>query len=124
MSALRLSARPKYRNKRVTDARGSFDSKGEAKRYAELVTLQMGGQIRNLKRQVRYKLHGARGGFICAYEADFDYEERRADGAWAQVTEDFKGFRTRDFIIKKALFEDEYQRPLLETRAPRGRGRR
>ena len=105
----------KYRNVKTTLDGISFDSRKEANRYAELRILEKAGLIQNLQMQVKYVLIpeqrepdtlGARGGVHkgrmiekeCAYIADFVYEE---DGK--TVVEDTKGFRTKDYIIKRKL---------------------
>ena len=105
----------KYRNVKTTLDGISFDSRKEANRYAELRILEKAGLIQNLQMQVKYVLIpeqrepdtlGARGGVHkgrliekeCAYIADFVYEE---DGR--TVVEDTKGFRTKDYIIKRKL---------------------
>ena len=93
----------------------TFDSKRELRRYMELETLEKNGEISNLRRQVKYVLRptqrepdiiGKKGGVKkgkviekeCAYTADFVYEE---DGE--TVVEDSKGFRTKDYAIKRKL---------------------
>lgn len=95
-----------------------FDSRKEAYRYQELLLLIRAGVIQNLKLQVRYVLipaqyetyerYGKRGQRLkdgrrllekeCAYVADFVYEENGNE-----VVEDTKGFKTKDFIIKRKL---------------------
>lgn len=74
-----------------------FDSKAEAKRWAELLLLQKGGYIRALERQVPYALD-VNGVHVCNYIADFRYRE----GA-ELVCEDVKGHRTREYILKNKL---------------------
>lgn len=98
----------KYRNKKFEFDGISFDSKREAKRYQELSFLERSGEIRNLQMQVKYILIPAQYAEVngkrkciereCAYIADFVYEE-----AGKTVVEDTKGFRTKDYIIKRKL---------------------
>lgn len=94
----------KYKNRKLTIDGEVFDSQKEARRYEELALLQRAGQISDLKRQVRYELIPAQriGGKVvekpCAYIADFVYTENGET-----VVEDTKGFRTRDYRIKKKL---------------------
>lgn len=105
----------KYRNKKVTLNGVTYDSKKEAKRHQELLLLEKSGAIRDLKRQVKYVLIptqreadtvGARGGIKkgrvieleCSYIADFVYTE---DGR--TVVEDTKGYRTKDYILKRKM---------------------
>lgn len=107
--------RNKYKNKRVEVDGIIFDSKKEATRYAELRLLEKAGTIKDLQRQVKYILIpaqrepdtiGARGGIHkgktiekeCSYIADFVY---KVDGV--TVVEDTKGFRTKDYTIKRKL---------------------
>ena len=106
----------KYHSKKVAVDGLQFDSKKEANRYMELKLLEKTGQITDLERQVKFVLIpalrepdtvGARGGVKkgkviereCSYIADFVY--RNAYGL--QVVEDTKGFRTKDYIIKRKL---------------------
>lgn len=94
----------KYRNQ---ETRG-YASKKEAARAQELSLLQIGGKIRNLREQVPYELIPAQ--FIAGkcversvvYIADFCYEELER-GEWRDVTEDSKGVRTPDYILKRKM---------------------
>lgn len=82
-----------------------FDSRKEANRYAELKLLERAGKISRLQRQVDYTLipsqyiDGKCVERACKYIADFVYMD--ADGNW--VVEDTKGFKTKDYIIKRKL---------------------
>lgn len=110
----------KYKSKKVIVNGITFDSKKEAKRYSELLLLEKAGAISDLKRQVKYILIPAQREFTneiykkgikkgqfkpgkllereCAYIADFEYIENGKI-----VVEDTKGFRTKDYIIKRKL---------------------
>ena len=96
----------KYRNKKTVIDGMTFDSKKEARRYSELLLLERTGAIHNLKTQVKYVLIPSQrdpvtGKVIereCAYKADFVYTENGET-----VVEDTKGFRTKDYIIKRKL---------------------
>ena len=94
----------KYKNRKLTIDGEVFDSQKEARRYRELAMLEKAGQISDLKRQVRYELIPAQriGGKVveksCVYIADFVYTENGET-----VVEDTKGFRTKDYIIKRKL---------------------
>ena len=94
----------KYKNRKLTIAGEVFDSQKEYSRYRELALLQKAGQISDLKRQVKYELIPSQriGGKVveksCAYIADFVYRENGET-----VVEDTKGFRTKDYIIKRKL---------------------
>ena len=94
----------------------SFDSKREARRYSELLVLLKAGEISDLARQVKYVLIpaqrepdiiGPKGGkkpgklleHELSYVADFVYKDK--DGK--EIVEDTKGFRTKEYIIKRKL---------------------
>lgn len=94
----------KYRNKKTIVNGVAFDSKKEAKRYQELLQLEEAGQITELKLQQKFELIPSQriGGKVaeraCTYKADFVYMK---DGE--MVVEDTKGFKTKDYIIKRKL---------------------
>lgn len=95
-----------------------FASLREARRYQELLLLQRAGAIRDLQMQVKYVLipaqhetyakWGKNGKRLkdgkrliereCSYIADFVYT---LDGKL--VVEDTKGFRTKEYAIKRKL---------------------
>lgn len=74
-AALRLKGkRPrKYRNQPVVVDGQRFDSKAEAKRWAELKLLEKAGKISCLERQVEFELHADGGKKVTSYIADFVY---------------------------------------------------
>ena len=86
-----------------------FDSKKEAKRYAELLILQRSGQISNLRLQPRYDmiLNGVK---ICSYSADFRY----LDGL-KLVVEDVKGYKTPVYNLKKKMMRAFHAIEIFET---------
>jgi len=94
-----------------------FDSKAELNRYEDLKLWQLSGDIRNLKRQVEYKLV-VNGVLIGKYTADFDYEKKHGvrgleyvtHDNWIEVTEDVKGAMTRAAALRIKLFEALYGR--------------
>ena len=110
----------KYGSRKVTVDGITFDSKKEAKRYSELRLLEKAGQITNLQRQFKFELIPTQreestevykagpqkglpkpGAVIetpCFYIADFTY----CDGN-ELIVEDTKGFKTKDYIIKRKL---------------------
>lgn len=107
----------KYHSKKVEVNGIVFDSKKEARRFAELSLLERAGAIQDLQRQVKFILIpaqrepdtvGARGGIKkgkviekeCAYIADFVYKDLTLNET---VVEDTKGFKTKDYIIKRKL---------------------
>ena len=106
----------KYNNRKIVVNRIVFDSAKEAHRYSELLVLLKAGEISDLKRQVKYTLIppqrepdtiGPRGGVRpgrlieheVSYVADFVYKDREGN----EIAEDTKGFRTKDYIIKRKL---------------------
>ena len=96
--------RSKYHSKKVTVDGVEFDSRKEAHRYTELLLLERAGAIQGLQRQVKFELIPSQrydGKVIerpCHYVADFVYQENGNT-----VVEDTKGFRTKDYIIKRKL---------------------
>jgi hypothetical protein len=96
----------------------AFDSIKEAKRYQELLLLEKAGHIRNLERQPAFGLIPAQYEFFARYGksgkrlkdgkkciensvkyiADFSYIKDDE-----LIVEDTKGFRTKDYIIKRKL---------------------
>ncbi len=94
----------KYGAKKVTVNGITFDSKKEANRYRELVLLERAGRLSNLQRQVKFelipsqKIDGKVAERACTYVADFMYIENGK-----KVVEDTKGFKTKDYIIKRKL---------------------
>jgi len=91
--------RGKYGNKKTVIDGKTFASKREAGRYALLAALQQCDRISNLRTQVRYPLL-VNGVKVCAYVADFVYHENGRE-----IIEDSKGFRTREYILKKKLMK-------------------
>lgn len=102
----------KYGNK-ITEIDGiKFHSRAEAVRYTELKLLVRIGDIKDLVLQPKFLLQD---GFIdkwtgkkeqpIYYIADFGYTTRTG----VHVIEDTKGFRTKDYQIKRKLFIYKYQ---------------
>ena len=106
----------KYGNAKVTVEGITFDSKREARRYLDLLLLLKAGEISDLRRQVKYVLIptqrepdiiGPKGGrkpgklleHEVAYIADFVYKDK--DGN--TIVEDTKGFRTKDYELKRKM---------------------
>ena len=110
----------KYGNRKTEVDGIEFDSRKEAARYLELALLQRAGEIKNLRRQVKFILIPAQheapdpaakkpkpGKLIereCAYFADFVYEDREG----TTVVEDTKGLRTKEYIIKRKLMLERF----------------
>ena len=105
----------KYGNKKTNLDGVFFDSKKEARRYAELKMLQRAGVISDLELQKEFELIPAqyengdgkskktRGKCLeraVKYKADFCYYDNEKKQL---VVEDTKGFKTKDYIIKRKL---------------------
>ena len=107
----------KYNSQKCNIGNEVFDSRREARRYSELCLLEKAGQIKNLQRQVKFVLIPAqKESFVipkkdgtlklsmrvvereCSYIADFVYEENGMI-----IVEDTKGYKTKDYIIKRKL---------------------
>ena len=95
----------KYHNRKIVREGETYDSVKEYRRAKELELLEKSGVIKDLKRQVRFEIipsqRGEDGKVVeraVTYVAAFVYFE---DGKL--VVEDTKGFRTKDYIIKRKL---------------------
>lgn len=96
--------------KTVTDD-GTFDSKAESLRFADLQLLEKSGQITGLSRQVKFRL-GVGAQKFETYVADFLYFDISAR-KW--TVEDKKGFRTGDFRRKKRLMLELFGIDVVES---------
>jgi hypothetical protein len=96
----------KYHNKKVEIDGIKFDSKKEANRYCELKLMQYAMSISHLELQKEFVLIPAQyvnGKCVeraCKYKADFYYYDELTN-KWC--CEDTKGFRTKEYIIKRKL---------------------
>lgn len=95
--------RAKYRNVKTVVDGITFDSKKEAKRWAELKAMAARGEIADLQRQVVFVLVpgvvlDGRKQQPIKYVADFKY--RTAAGV---VVEDVKGFKTPEYRMKRKM---------------------
>lgn len=109
--AMRVSAAQvnKYHNKKTN----GFDSKKEAKRYAELKLLERAGKISDLRTQVPYiVIEKSKYGRAVRYYADFVYFDKDINET---VVEDTKGFRTDIYKLKKRLLAEKYGIVIKET---------
>ncbi len=86
-----------------------FPSKGEAKRYVELLLLVRAGMIQDLELQVTFMLD-VNGMLICKYIADFVYQE-----GGKEVVEDSKGVRTPAYRLKAKLMRAVHGITIRET---------
>lgn len=108
MEALQNMSYPqnKYKNKNIVIDGIKFDSLKEAGRYNELQWLQKAGLIKDLQTQVTFELIPKQGDERAVkYKADFVYFDIEND---LKVVEDTKGFKTKDYIIKRKLMKYLY----------------
>lgn len=109
--------RSKYRNKKVKCGNKTLDSKHERRRYYTLQMLEKAGEISDLRLQVPFEVIPAIYETVevqlktkvkrvqkCIqrathYIADFVYKDK--DGN--EVVEDAKGFRTKEYLLKKKM---------------------
>ena len=94
----------KYHNRKITRDGETFDSVKEYRRFCELKLMERAGVIKDLKRQVKFELIPSQkiDGKVVErpvnYVADFAY--------WTDhqfVVEDTKGFKTKDYILKRKM---------------------
>lgn len=99
-----IPSRSKYGSKKVTIDGITYDSRKEANRHSELLLLQRAGRISDLHTQVKFELLPSQrvdGKVVerpVTYIADFVYQQ---DGK--TVVEDTKGFKTKDYILKRKM---------------------
>ena len=96
----------KYGNERITTRDGTFDSKLELRRWYALGLMQYNGEIKNLRRQVKYVLvEKSIYGREIAYVADFVYDKNGET-----VVEDTKSEATKTplYRLKKRLMAERY----------------
>lgn len=99
----------KYRSKKVTVDGITFDSQKEANRYQELLLEKRAGIVQEIELQPKFVLQeGYRdaGKWVrpITYIADFrvNYKDGRI------VVIDTKGFKTKEYRLKKKLFRQRY----------------
>lgn len=106
----------KYGAKKTTVDGIKFDSKAESKRYEELKLLEKAGKIKDIVLQPKFTLQpsftkGDKKYQAIKYKADFAYYDIEE---CKQVIEDVKGYKTKEYLIKKKMFE--YVFPDLELK--------
>jgi hypothetical protein len=106
--AIRLSQRSKYGAEKAVIDGYTFDSRREAYRYQELKLMVYAGEISRLELQKEFVLQesfrkNGKAYRAIIYKADFVYEL-----GGKTIVEDAKGCRTKDYQIKKKLFEKRY----------------
>lgn len=101
----------KYGAKKIEYDNITFHSEGEMRRYSELKILEKKGLIKDLVLQPRFLLQesftyeGKKYRKI-EYVADFQYYNNTINKI---VVEDFKGFKTKEYNIKKKMFLYKYK---------------
>lgn len=102
----------KYHNQKTEVAGITFASKKEAERYLELKMMERAGMIKNLEIQKRFEIIPKTDKYrACFYVADFVYETHQGK----KVIEDTKGFRTKEYLIKKKLVYARYGIDITEV---------
>lgn len=107
--SLKKGRNGKYNATVIESEYGRFDSKMEYNRFLELKIMERSGIITGLEKQVRFPLE-AGGILISTYIADFVYYEKSV-----MVVEDSKGFKTREYLMKKKLMKKIHNIDILET---------
>ena len=124
----------KYKNRKKFVDGIEFDSVKEARRWSELKLLEKAREISDLRRQVKFVLIESqyeessevyqrgknkgkpkRGKILeheCSYIADFVYTDEKTGKT---VVEDTKGFKTKDYIIKRKLLLERYKIRITEV---------
>lgn len=100
----------KYSSKKTVVDDIEFASIKEAKRYKELKLLLKAGEIGMLRLQVPFEVNPG-GTHSLKYVADFCYITREGE----HITEDCKGFRTREYLKKKKLMKKVHKIEIKET---------
>lgn len=113
----------KYHNRKIKVNGETFDSQREYERFCELNLLQKAGVIQNLQRQTKFVLIPSQyatdpktGNKKCVersvvYVADFQYVRNGKI-----VVEDTKGFKTKEYIIKRKLMMYVHGIQIVEVR--------
>lgn len=119
----KIRSKSKYHSKKITRDGMTFDSLKEYRKFRELLLLEKAGEITDLQRQVEFELipaqyeeiptgevykRGEQKGQpkmkrVCLelsvkYIADFVYKENGKT-----IVVDTKGFRTKDYILKRKM---------------------
>ncbi|WP_445429252.1 DUF1064 domain-containing protein [Bacillus atrophaeus] len=91
----------------------TFDSRAEAKYYEQLKWLKVSKQIKDFKLQPRFLLQEAfkkNGKTFRKIEYIADFEVHNLDGSIEII--DIKGVETKEFAIKRKMYERNYEIPL------------
>ena len=114
-----ISRGSKFGNRKTEVDGITFDSKREARRYAELRLMERAGEISNLEIQVPFVLipnqRDEETGRVIeralTYRADFMYNDRTGK----LVVEDAKGYRTDAYLIKRKLMLERHKIRVVEV---------
>ena len=98
-----MRLRNKYRAQKTVVDGITFDSKGEAALYQELLLRKQSGEFTAIRCHVPFKLFGHDGSVVCKHVVDFLCETRGDP-----VVIEHKGVSTAVFKLKKKLFELSY----------------
>jgi hypothetical protein len=93
----------KYHSKIVVVDGIKFHSQKEANYYSKLKILEKYKEIGNLKLQVKFSFD-LNGIHICSYYLDFSYTDKLGKEHYVDV----KGFKTKEYIIKKKMMKAFY----------------
>ena len=100
----------KYKNQKIVIDGIKFDSIAEGNRYKELKLLERSKYITELKLQPKFELQEKYTNSKCEHIRDITY---RADFSYIEngklIVEDVKGMETKEFKLKKKLFEYKYK---------------
>jgi hypothetical protein len=113
----------KYKNTKIEIDNIKFDSIKEAKRYIELKLMEKAGEIKDFKMQVPYILQdsfklGNKTYRDIKYIADFTYMQKsKTSGVelWELVIEDTKGYKIKEYLLKRKMFAYKYQKEIKEV---------
>jgi len=101
----KMKKKSKYRANKVSIDGHTFDSQKEADFYCELKIKLQAGEINGFCLQPTFMLAPG-----LKYKADFIVFNK--DGSTEVI--DVKGFKTKEYIAKKKVFEDKYNLKITE----------
>lgn len=102
-----MKLKSKYSNKKIITNEGKFDSKKEYKVYQDLLLLQKAGEIATIERQVKYVLIPPAPKIQLGITYNADFVVTYKNGLIEVI--DAKGFKTKEYIIKKKLMYHFYK---------------
>jgi hypothetical protein len=113
----------KYGNKKTVVDGITFDSQAEAIYYRQLKWLKQANQIKDFKLQPRYLLQEGfkkNGKTFRKIEYVADFEVHKSDGTVEII--DIKGALTKEFQLKRKLFERKYLDSITLLKYEKGKG--